>query len=408
MKAVQFNVAIPRYVFGKAVGKISPSLLWSGLSCTYMKDIPEPELLGDEWVKIKTIYGGICGTDLSTIYLDTSTYYEPFSSGPFTIGHENLGVVVEAGENSGFDVGQRVTANPFLSCASRGYANDDRCENCKNGEVNLCDHYAEGDLAPGIILGACKDTGGSWSAYYQAHKNNLYLVPEGVSNENALMVEPFAVGLHGVVIDFPSDDETILIIGAGTIGLMQLAALRALGSKARIIITARYGFQAEAAKKLGADEVIQGEDVYEGVAQRTGAKLYKPIIGKRVMVGGADRTYECVGKDSTLDDAMRLTRSAGKVILVGVPGLAKGVDWTAIFSKELQVKASQGYNNAEMWQGKKWESFELTLHLMKTGKLDIGWMVTHQYAIKDFKKALKAQSQKGKLKSIKSVFVFEE
>lgn len=408
MKAVQFNVAIPRYIFGKAIGKIAPSLLWSGLSCTTMKDIPEPELLGDEWVKIKTIYGGICGTDMSTIYLDTTTYYEPFSSGPFTFGHENLGVVEEAGGKSGFKVGQRVTAQIFLSCVTRGYLEQDWCEYCQKGEVNLCECFAEGDLSRGISLGYCKDTGGSWSSHYLAHKSQLYAVPDNVNDENALMVEPFSVGLHAVLLDIPSDDETILILGAGTIGLTQLAALRALGSKARILVTARYAFQAEAAKKLGADEVIHGEDVYEGVAQRTGAKLYKPIIGKRVMVGGADRTYECVGKSSTLDDALRLTRSSGKVILVGLPGLAKGVDWTAIFSKELQVKASQVYNNAEIWQGKQWEAFALTLHLMEQGKLDIGWMVTHKYAINDFKKALKDQGRKSKLKSIKSVFSFDD
>ncbi|MEK6221101.1 MAG: zinc-binding dehydrogenase, partial [Chloroflexota bacterium] len=121
-------------------------------------------------------------------------------------------------------------------------------------------------------------------------------------------------------------------MGAGTIGLQLIAALRALGCKAKIIVSARYDFQAKAAKKLGADQIFQGGDLYTQMAEAIGGKLHKPLVGKRVMVGGVDRVYECVGKDSTVDDAMRLTRANGKVILVGVPGAAKGIEWTAIFS----------------------------------------------------------------------------
>ena len=120
---------------------------------------------------------------------------------------------------------------------------------------------------------------------------------------------------------------------------MTLAALRALGSQAHILVAARYPFQAEAAKRLGASDVVRG-DLYAEIARRTGGAVLKPIIGKQVVTGGVDRTFECAGSDSALDDALRLTRPGGTVVLVGVPGIAKNVDWTSIFLKELRVVGS--------------------------------------------------------------------
>ena len=407
MKAIRFNVAIPRYIFGKSVEKIYPPLLWSGFSCLYTEEVPEPSLPGEDWVKVKTRYGGICGTDMSTVYLHTSPYYEPFSSSPFTMGHENVGYISEVGANAGeWGVGQRVIVEITLWCAPRGI--EEWCEYCARGEVNQCLNTTEGELAPGLVLGGCRDTGGSWSQYFLAHKSQLYQVPEDVSDENAMLVEPFAVGLHAALMSFPTDGETVLILGAGTIGLMQLAALRVLGSKARILVSARYPFQAEAAKKLGASEVLVEGDLYAQVAEHTGARIYKPIIGKRVLVGGVDRTFECVGRNSTLEDSIRLTRPKGKVVIVGIPGVAKGVDLAPLFAKELRLVPSFIYNHAEQWQGQTRRTYDIALELMAEGKIDLGWMVSHRYHLEEYKRALKEFGEKKKHKFIKAVFDFEE
>src|SRR5215218_3410124 len=101
MKAIQFDAAIPRYALGLAGQKVSSSILWSGLSCTQMQEVPALALPNDEWVKVKTRYGGICGTDTGTIHLHTSPYLSPFSSFPFTFGHENMGTISEAGARAG-------------------------------------------------------------------------------------------------------------------------------------------------------------------------------------------------------------------------------------------------------------------------------------------------------------------
>ena len=407
MKAIRFNFTIPRYFIGKVAEKIYPPLLWSGISCTSMQDVPEPDLPGTEWVKIKTKLAGICGTETGTIYLYTSTYFEPFSSFPFTLGQEQVGVIVEVGaEVDGWQVGDRVVAEPTLWCAPRGFAEKDWCEYCKKGEINRCTNIARGSLSPGLSIGLCPDTGGSWSAVFTAHKSQLFRVPEGVSDENAMLVEPFACGLHASLQNMPRDEDTVLIIGAGTIGLMQLASLRALGCRSKILVSARYPFQVEAAKRLGADKVIIGGDLYDQIAVQTNGEIYSPSLGKRVLVGGVDQTFECVGKDSTLDDALRLTKAGGKVVVVGLPGLAKGIDWSSIFDNELTVTASYIYNHTDQWEGETRSTYQIALDMMSSGALDIGWIITHRYRLAEYDRALREIADKRNHPIIKAVFAF--
>ena len=404
MKAVQFTFSYPRYALGLVLGRWFPPVLWSGLSCTVLRDAPIPDLPEPDWVRIKTRLGGVCGTDLGAIYLHTSPYYSPFSSFPFTFGHENVGIVAELGGwVKNWKVGQRVVVNPILGCQARGIK--DVCEFCAKSEINRCQRFREGILPPGIMTGTTKGTGGSWSSSFVAHQSQLFAVPENVSDENAMMTEPFCCGLHAALIDFPSDEETILILGAGTMGLVTLAALRSLGSKARILVSARYENQAQAASRLGATEVLKG-DLYKQVSERTGAEILKPTIGKLVVKGGVDRVYECTGVDSALDDANRLTRTGGKVVLVGIPAIPKGVDWTAIFDKELTVLAARQFHNAEEYKGKKWRCFDLALELMKNGDVDLGWMVSRKYALTEYKRAFSDLAKKGSQGIIKAAFEF--
>ena len=404
MKAIRFNATIPRYAAGLALGKVSPAQLWSGRSCTFVEDGPIPLLPGPEWVRIKTRLGGICGSDLSVIRLNTSPYYSAFTSFPYTFGHENVGTIAEMGPAvTGWQPGERVVVEPLLWCKPRGF--DELCEFCSRGEINRCKRTNDGALAAGLFIGACRDTGGSWSPYFVAHQTQLHRVPEHLSDENALLVEPFASGLRPALQYLPADDETVLILGAGTIGLSVLAALRALGSRAHILVAARYPFQAEAALRLGASEVLRG-DLYGEIARRTGGVVLKPIIGKQVITGGLDRIFECVGSDSALDDALRLTRPGGNVVLVGVPGIAKNVDWTSLFAKELSVAATYTYHRAEQYQGRTWSTFELALDFMASGKVDLGWMVTHHFKLDEYDRAFKLLGQKGNSGIIKAVFEF--
>lgn len=410
MKSIQFNFTIPRYVVGMALGKIHPAFYWSGLSCTTYEEAPGLRLPGDDWVLIKTHFGGICSSDMGIIHLKPSTDNLPFISYPYTFGHENVGRIVKLGQEiDDWQVGERVVVEPTLWCAPRGF--EELCRFCARGEINRCERFTDGNLAPGFSLGLCRDTGGSWSASYLAHKSQLYRVPAQVNDENVLMVEPFAIGLHAVLKSFPSDDDKVLILGAGTIGLCTLAALRALGSQAEILVLARYPFQAKAARKLGASEIITGgrdNNHYETISQVTGAKYLRPILGKSVIVGGVDITYECVGSAQTVEDATRLTRNGGQVILLGSPGIMKGMDWTQFLLRELDIKSVYIYNHAETYLGETWKTFDLAIDLMARGVVDLGWMVTHRFELADYKRAFRMMGKRGESQAIKAVFEFTD
>jgi threonine dehydrogenase-like Zn-dependent dehydrogenase len=260
-----------------------------------------------------------------------------------------------------------------------------------------------------MSIGFCRDTGGTWGEVFVAHQSQLYRVPDGVNDLNALMVEPFSSGLHPVLRNFPGDDETVLILGAGAIGLCVLAALRSLGSRSRVLVLARYRFQVEAAEKLGASEVIpvsRGIDVFEKVAERTGARVMKPMVGRRIMVGGVDRTFECIGSTISIDNALRMTRAGGRAVLVGMPGTAR-LDWSSIFVKELEICASLAYHRAEEHEGVRQSTFEIAFSLMQQGKVNLDWMVTHTFSLCDYKRAFEMLTHKGRHSVIKTAFVFD-
>lgn len=410
MKAIQFNLTIPRYVIGLAFGKISPKFFWSGLTCTQYKDIPLPELPTDEWVLVKTKLGGVCGTDMSAVSLKASTYSSPLVSLPFVLGHENIGYIEKIGDGvSGWEVGDRVVVEPSLWCKPRGF--EDLCEFCEKGEINRCVRITEGTISPGLSIGLCADTSGSWSPYFVAHKEQLYRVPDEITDDNALMIEPFAIGLHAVLQNFPDDNEQVLIIGAGTIGLCTLAALRALGSKSEIIVLGRYEFQAKAASRLGASHVILSSSInkyYAEIVQLSNAKQKFPIMGKPLVIGGVGRVFDCVGSRNSLDDSMRLTRNGGRVVFVGEPGEVKKLDWTPILTQDLEVRPAYLYHHVEIFRGSSWKTFDLAIDLMSSGKVDLGWMVTQKFPLEAYNQAFEFAYKKGKNKSIKIAFEFGE
>jgi len=410
MKAIQFNFTIPRYILGLGLGKISSNFYWSGMTCTQYREIPDPHLPGDDWVVVKTRLGGICGTDMSAVKLTASTYSTPLITFPFVIGHENLGRIEKIGPKvTNWEVGDRVVVEPSLWCKPRGI--NELCPYCEKGEINHCINITQGSISPGISTGLCHDTGGSWAPYFVAHQVQLYKVPDHISDENGMMVEPFAIGLHAALQNFPQDSEQVLIIGAGTIGLCMVAALRALGSNAEIIAISRYGFQSDAAAKLGATQVIRGSrdsSYYNDVVELTGADLKNPVMGKPLVMGGVDRVFDCVGSNSSLDDAMRLTKNGGQVVFVGEPGIVKNLDWTPIFTQDLEVKAAYLYNHAEEYKGQQWKAFNLAIDLMVNGKVDLGWMVTHKFELDDYKQAFSVTDHKKQGKAIKVAFEFPE
>ncbi len=404
MKALVFNPTIPRFVATKAFSAITRSAVSGPFAPLRYREMAEPALPGEDWIRVRVRLGGICGSDLHTIRLDTSPAMSALTSFPFVLGHENVGTVLEVGRAAaGWQAGQRVTVEPVLPCAARGVP---PCPHCAAGRYNLCVRTTEGHLSPGLMIGACRDTGGSWSPAFVAHRSQVLPVPEGVRDEEALMAEPMACAVHPLLAHPPSDRSTVLVIGGGVIGQCAVAAVRAVGSAARVIALVKYPFQEEMARALGADATVRlrrGDGYYDELADLLGGTVRRPMLGRRVFIGGADLTIECVGSSRSLDDALRLTGPGGSVVLLGLASVPSGVDWTPVWWKELRVTGSYIYA-VDRWQGRTGKTMELVLDWMARGTVRLGALVTHRFPLKDYRVALRTAMGKAESKAFKVVF----
>jgi threonine dehydrogenase-like Zn-dependent dehydrogenase len=263
-----------------------------------------------------------------------------------------------------------------------------------------------GDVSPGLLIGACRDTGGGWSTRLVAHHSQILTLPQEVSDLNAVMIDPFATALHGVMRDRPRDDETVLIIGAGVIGISVLAAIRSLGIHARVVVLVKHPFQAEMARRYGADEVVQlasQSDYNQQLADVLGARVLNPIFGSPVIHGGADVVYECVGKDQSINDALRFAKSKGKVNLLGVASIPRKVDWTPIWLNELDIKGSFACSTEE-YRGERLRTYAVAIDLIRSGKVDLAPLVTHRFPLHQYREAIATAAGKGRTKAMKVIF----
>ncbi|MFX1514375.1 MAG: zinc-binding dehydrogenase [Promethearchaeota archaeon] len=413
MKGIMYDLKLYKVI----LKKIKFSRKYSMIK--YRSDWSVPLIKYPNQVQIKTHLGGICASDLHHLDVDTSYFVSIWASGinPIPTGHEVVGEVTQlGGEVTNLEIGERVVYTPIASCDAYGFA---PCASCRNNSPENC--YCLAGTGDGSELehryggrGAFGGFGGGgFSEYFVGFEKQLYKVPSTIPDETAVLVEPFAVSLHAVLRRFPEDDEVVVIIGAGIIGLMATAALRALGSKCTLITLAKYRFQAEAAKKLGSDIVIsecKRNVLYQEVTEVTGGQLFKPRLGKRILFGnsGPDIIYDCVATESSLDDALHLIRSNGTIVIVGLGyHKTKSIDWSFQVYKELEIMGSIFYG-LEVINGKRTDTFKLALRLMEENPALFEGLVTHKYPIEDYKAAFSSSSDKAKTHAIKVTFDFRE
>ncbi len=407
MQALTFHPTVPRYLVTRAAGAMWEAAYWSVLSPLRLSELPDPPLPGPDWVRVRVRMGGICGSDLHLVTLQASPSTSAFASFPFVPGHENVGAVAEVGPQvHDLEVGQRVVVEPVLPCRARGFVHP--CEPCSRGEYNLCVRTTEGHLSPGLMVGACRDTGGSWGETFVAHRSQVLPLPGAVTDENALLSEPAACALHALLRHPPEDGDTVLVVGGGVIGQATVACLRAMGSAARVVALVKYPFQADRARRLGADHTVllAGRDGHYGpLAELLGARLRKPILGKPAVVGGARLVVDCVGSGRSLDDSFRLAGPRATVVVLGLASLPRGVDWTPVWLKELRVVGSYAYAVAQ-WGGQPVRTLELVLRWMEQGRLELSELVTHRFPLRQYPDALRAALGKSHARAFKVAFQF--
>jgi threonine dehydrogenase-like Zn-dependent dehydrogenase len=414
-KAIEFFRSVPRWLLVRALSARFPAVASGALACIRLIDARPPALPGAAWVRVKTRLSGICGSDLSAIGCKGSPYFSPFVSTPFIPGHELVGEIVETGASvpAKWQCGARVVIEPALCCAVRGITPP--CRPCGQGLFAHCENILKGSIAGGIQTGYCSSTGGGWSgATLVAHHSQLYAVPPALTDKQAVLAEPLACSIHAALKAPQDPSATVLALGCGSIGLMAISAYRLAGGKGRVLAAARYDHQAAMAAKLGADELFRGrgsEALYKWVLERTegGASggIYRPEIGKPVLLGGVDCVLDCVGSSQSIDDSLRLTRPRGTVVLAGMPGIPKQVDWTSIWHKELRVQGSYAYG---------WERVSGDAQPARTMDLALDYLqrqpvlqelVNRSFPLESYQTALDTAFNTGRGGALKTVFEVE-
>ncbi|MGZ8586027.1 MAG: zinc-dependent alcohol dehydrogenase, partial [Actinomycetota bacterium] len=333
IQALELFRSAPRYLTARAVGDRLPGLLSGPLAPMRLVNKKDPEVRGPGWARVRPRLSGICGSDLATIGGKSSFYFSPLVSMPFVPGHEVVGELIDDVDE--LAAGTRVVLEPVLSCLARGL---DPCANCASGTRGRCDRVTTGHVSAGLQTGYCKDTGGGWSRMFVAHRSQLHPVPDDLPDRRAVLVEPLSCAIHTAMRANVQPDATVVLIGAGAIGVLTLLALKELTPAGEVIVVAKHGKQQDWARSFGANDVVEPKEATNAVRRSTHAMKLRPERGQSYLLGGADVAIDCVGSRSSLDSALRLVKAGGRVVVSGIP--VGGADLTPLWFREIELVGS--------------------------------------------------------------------
>jgi threonine dehydrogenase-like Zn-dependent dehydrogenase len=403
MKALRYDFSIPNYVATLAVGKLPGGLLERGRipGLSLVDAAPRP-LPGPEWLRARPLLSGICGSDISLLVGKSGPALSPFTSFPAVLGHEVLAEVVETGPGvTGLRPGQRFVLNPTISCDMRGLP---ACPACAADTPGLCTNAAEGSIAPGLMTGFCRDLPGGWSEDLILHRDQVVPIPDDIADETAVLLEPFAVAVHAALRNPPPPEARVLLIGAGTIGLLTLAALRMIGVTADITVLARHPVQERLATAFGATRVLTRGSADQAAVDHAGARRYKPIKGGPTMAGGFDWIYDCVGSQRSVMDSMRVAGPRGEIVLVGCAGEIAHLDLTFVWSRELTITGCYIYGPESSYVGSP-NTFDVAIDLIRQRRdIRLSDLVTHRFPLTRWQDAIGATLARGSHGAVKVVF----
>jgi threonine dehydrogenase-like Zn-dependent dehydrogenase len=393
VKALLFERSLPKF----AAARVASGLRSGGgarVGPLRLADVDEPELPGPGWRRIEPRLSGICGSDLATVDGRSSRYFEPIVSFPFIPGHEVVGER---------DDGARVVLEPVLRCAARGI--DPPCVACASGQTNRCRNLAFGHLKPGLQTGFCEATGGGWGASLVAHESQLHVVPDGLSDQAAVMVEPTACAIHGALLVGRSDDRsksghaTAVVIGAGTLGLCTVAALaRYRCDIESLLVVAKYPEQRRLAHELAECTVVEPGELARAVRRSTGSLM----LDSGQLTGGASVVFDCVGTSQSLSSALGVVEPGGTIVMLGMPGEVK-VDLTGLWQREVSVTGAYAYGTEHLGADKEERrTFDLAFDLVADAGLDR--LVSALYPLNRYRDAIEHAADAGRRGATKVAF----
>ena len=295
------------------------------------REVPQPAK-GEVRVKVKL--AGICGSD-SHIYRG----HNPFAKYPRVIGHEFFGIIDEVGE--GIDpsrIGERVSVDPVISCGC--------CYPCSVGRPNVCLSLT--------VLGVHRD--GGFSQYATVPSNNAYTIPDEISDEFAVMIEPFTIAANATGHLKPTADDIALIYGAGPMGLTSVQALKGVYQVKQVIVVDRIDERLAMAQKSGADKVINNTDL------SLKEELEKLNIKPTVIIDAACHP-------SILQEAITIASPAARILIMGFSSDPCQITQQGITSKELSIFSSRLNAN----------KFPVVIDWLKKKLIDPQKLITHQF-----------------------------
>ncbi len=288
------------------------ALVYTAPRSVEWREWPEPQLQHGE-VLIRVRAAAICGSDLHG-FLGHSKIRIP----PMVMGHEFSGDVIAVDDAvEEIAVGDRVTVEPLLSCG--------HCRFCRNGAVNYCEQRR--------LLGGHLQ--GGFAERIAVPQHLIYKLPDTVSYAQGAVVEPLANGVHMARLDLPAYAD-VVIIGAGTLGLMSLQAYRHAGAR-RVIVLDTAEDRLEVASRLGAYSTINpaNEDVAAAVRNALHGEL-------------ASIAVDAVGRSATRQQALEVVAPGGTAVFLGLTDAESSLDILSVINREVRIQGSYGSTDQDM------------------------------------------------------------
>ncbi len=383
MQTTHFEVSIPKILLTRGLRKVWPGVIWSPLSPTSILEMPDPPLPGPRWIRVRNRQSGICATDLALLLVKGAprisiAVLPGFSS--FYLGHEVVSDIVEVGADvTHVRVGNRVVLDTTIfgpNCLSQEISPS--CQYCRDGYYSLCENQS-------ALAGPAR-IGGGWGDSYVAHESEVHRVPDDLTDDQAVLLEPSGVALRTVWREVPKPGDRVLVLGCGILGILVCAIVRIVEPKTQIAAIARYPHQAAMASRLGAHDVIS-DGSFDEIARLTGAHLYQGPLANQNLMGGFDVVYDMIGSGSTITNSLRWTKAGGTVVVAGIAFDYVNADLTPVWHQEVTLKGATGHE-IDGWLGRPTKGLELVGGWMRDGSLPTDGLITHRYPLGNLRSAV--------------------
>ncbi|HMV75561.1 MAG TPA: zinc-binding dehydrogenase, partial [Microthrixaceae bacterium] len=252
---------------------------------------------------------------------------------------------------------------------------------------------------------------GGWSTSMVAHPSQLHAVPDDMPDQAAVLVEPTACAVHGAMRARVRPGDTVAIIGAGTLGLLTLAALARFAPECSTVIGAKHPHQRDLARALGATVVCEPDELARAVRRRTGTQVLGTNSSHGAstsrLTGGADVTIDCVGSADSLATALAITRPTGRVVMIGMPGVLRA-DLTPLWQREIELVGAYAYGTEHPVDadgaptGESRRTFDMAFELVR--QADLGRLVSATYPLERADDAIAHAAEAGRRGAVKIAF----